>query len=743
MKIFRRHKAKGKDATGENDHVLAVQENTVDVRSLAINAKFYRQQVGDGQVRILTVQPGSHLDPISCTMREIKTKNAPSYDAVSYCWTHGVDLFPITVNGFDDFRVPANLIACLRRVRNIESERHVWIDAICINQGDETEKSEQVQQMPKIYGNGWQTLIWLGETEPDFPSCPVRDHGYCNTRGFSSIEHGSMLQLLEDFLQIAEKNSLRPDDKYLLRVWWKRLWCVQEFMLSPRVPKIMIGPHLVAWSDFVAVSGKIINPLFRWHAGDLEQWQAANRKRSLLELLRITSTSFACTDPRDRIFALLGITNDANLSIRADYTKTAEDVYTEATMYLINAENNIDMLLDQRISRQTSSLPTWIPDFMNLKNSTEAGTPDGFLASSEKPVTSISYRNPSVSCGCTGSCLTLRAIRFDRIVRRVAIEAERSSMPRNNLYLAGPIHFYREASGGCNSNTLNGPRCNVPIRPPSDRVLVSSYQSRRQIPRMAGWLDSVRQDSSFLDWLLGTLAVDSSSPSTTKLTRLPQIGLLLLDYLFNGSASLEQAVMYHRRNFVQGSRTRKAARNLIQRHQLPLRDSVLHDLQIALEVHLDVLDKISKTTTVTNVMNKADKLINSSRSHEYTELSHLISTYHGAHTSEQVILEDWEIAPVELTVDVEEASAGVQKSTSGYERVFFKTEDQHLGVGPGDLQEGDEIVMPFGSSRPWVIRSHGDHHVLVGDAFVPGIMTGQLEELWSKGDLEYTDYVLR
>jgi hypothetical protein len=552
-----------------------------------------------------------------------------------------------------------------------------------------------------------------------------------------------MLQLLEDYLQTAEKNSLRSDDKYLLRVWWKRLWCVQEFMLSPRVPKIMIGPHSVAWSDFVAVSGKIINPLFRWHAGDLEQWQAANRKRSLLELLRITSTSFACTDPRDRIFALLGITNDADLSIRADYTKTAEDVYTEATMYLINAENNIDMLLDQRTSRRTSSLPTWIPDFMNLKNSTEAGTPDGFLASSEKPVTSISHRDPSESCGCTGSCLTLRAIRFDRIVRRVAIEAERSSMPRNNLYLAGPIHFYREAPGGCNSNTLNGPRCSVPIRPSPDRVLVPSHQTRRQIPRMAGWLDSVRQDSSFVDWLLGTLAVDASSPSTTKLTRLPQIGLLLLDYLFNGSASLEQSVIYHRRNFVQGSRTRKAARNLIQRHRLPLRDSVLHDLQIALEVHLDVLDKISKITTVTNVMNKADKLINSSRSHEYTELSHLISTYRGAETSEQVILEDWEIAPVELTVDVAEAGAGVQKSESGYERVFFKTEDQHLGVGPGDLQEGDEIVVPFGSSRPWVIRSHGDHHVLVGDAFVPGIMTGQLEELWRKGDLEYTDYVLR
>jgi hypothetical protein len=75
--------------------------------------------------------------------------------------------------------------------------------------------------------------------------------------------------------------------------------------------------------------------------------------------------------------------------------------------------------------------------------------------------------------------------------------------------------------------------------------------------------------------------------------------------------------------------------------------------------------------------------------------------------------------------------------------VFFKTEDQHLGVGPEDLRIGDEVVVPFGSSRPWVLRSHGDHHVLVGEAFVPGIMTGQLEELWRKGDLKPTDYVLR
>lgn len=744
MKLFKRLDRKSRKTTEEeNDRAATVQADLFHVTNLSVNAKFYEQQVGEGQIRILTVLPGSHPDPISCIMRDIDTRDAPRYDAISYCWTHRTKVVPITVNGSDDFKIPAPLRACLRRVRQKGSATHVWVDAICINQADELEKSEQVRQMPKIYGSCWQTLIWLGDTEPDVPSCLVRDDGYCATGGFSSIEHGSMLQLLGDFLQIAEDASLRPDPEYLQRVWWKRLWCVQEFMLSPRAPKVMIGPHLVRWGDFLASSQTIVNPIFKGPWGGSNDWQAQNHRRSLLELLRITSTNFACTDPRDRIFALLGITNDTKLSIQADYNKTPEEVYSEATMYLIETENNIDMLLDQRVSRSNSSLPTWVPDFMNLKNSTAAGTPDGFRASSEKPVTAISYRPPSISCGCTGSCLTLRAIRFDKIARRMAIEAVCSRRPANQIYAAGPTHHFREAPDGRNHDTLSGPRHTCRVILPT-RQLVSSHQ-RKLSPRMASWLDQMDQDASFLDWVLESLAIDSSRASALNLDSLPQVGLLFLDYLFNGSQSLEQAVIYHRQGFTQDDRNRKAVQRLMQRHGLNTRQAVLHDLQIALEVQSDVLDKISKTTTMSNVMSKALKMIKYGREseHDLMPLSHLLDTYPGRDSLETVILKDWEIDPVALTVEVREAGAGVQKSTSGYERVFFKTDDQHLGVGPGDMQEGDEVVVPFGSSRPWVLRSHGDHHVFVGDAFIPGIMTGQLEELWRRGELNYTDYVVR
>ena len=742
MKLFKRLERKGKKTPSKEDAlVIEVPARLVHVANLSVNAKFYDQPIGAGQIRILTVRPGNYTDPVSCVMRETDFPNAPKYDAISYCWIYSPDLVPITVNGFDDFKVSVHLKACLRRVRQKCKEMHVWVDAICINQADEFEKSEQVRQMPKIYGNCWQTSIWLGDTELDAPSCAVRDDGYCATAGFSSIEHGSMLQLLGDALQVAEEDSLRSDPKHLLRVWWKRLWCVQEFMLSPRLPKVMIGPHLVRWSDFLTASQSFVNPIFRGPWGDADDWQAQNHKKSLLQLLRITSTNFACTDPRDRIFALLGITNDADLPIQANYAKTPEDVYSEATLYLIKAENNIDMLLDQRASRSTSSLPTWVPDFMNLKDSTAAGTPDGFRASSEKPVTAISYRPRSVPCGCTGTCLTLRAISFDKIARRVAVEVECAKRPSYQLYREDPAHRWREAPDGRNHDTLSGPpphRAALPFR----QFKHQSYQGNLP-PRMAAWLDAISQDMSFLDWLLGSLAIDSSQASTTKIDPLPQIGLLFLDYLLDGSHSLGQAVIYHRQHFTQEPRNRKMVQHLMQRHGLFPRQAVLHDLKLALEVQLDVLDKISRTTTVNNVMKKALKAVTFGRSSDNPELFDYLCTFPGRNTSESVVLEEWQFGIVDMAVVAVEAGADVQKSASGYERVFFKTAGQHLGVGPGDMREGDEVVVPFGSSRPWVLRSHGDHYILVGDAFVPGIMTGQLEELWKRGELDHTDYVLR
>lgn len=375
------------------------------------------------------------------------------------------------------------------------------------------------------------------------------------------------------------------------------------------------------------------------------------------------------------------------------------------------------MLLDGRVSRQNDSLPTWIPQFASIKKTKEASTFDAFRASSEKPVAAIIYREPSIPCGCTGSCLKLRAVKFDKIVRRVAVVAEFDAPEWEGGKFASSGMRQRErtydfevVSSGANSNRFDH----------SLRTEVKRKRSR--FPRCYQDL-CLENPQTILDWILQALAIDYTQPPLLRLERLPQIGLLFSDYLFNGTQSLEKVMKYyHDPNAARRCdwypttcfdfRTQAqlplhwertwvrdwslAQTGLVQRHRLSERQACLRDLEVAMELQFNVLSKIAKVT---------------------------------------------------IKPDRDSTGNAIPESTfspdSGYERVFFKTEDQHLGVGPGDLQEGDEVVVPFGSSRPWVLRSHGDHHVLVGEAFVPGIMTGQLEELWRRGDLEYTDYVLR
>lgn len=60
------------------------------------------------------------------------------------------------------FSATENLIVALRHLRYPDRTRALWIDALCINQKDEREKSLQVGMMGSIYRHAGRVLIWLG-----------------------------------------------------------------------------------------------------------------------------------------------------------------------------------------------------------------------------------------------------------------------------------------------------------------------------------------------------------------------------------------------------------------------------------------------------------------------------------------------------------------------------------------------------------------------------------------------------
>jgi hypothetical protein len=63
-------------------------------------------------------------------------------------------------------------------------------------------------------------------------------------------------------------------------------------------------------------------------------------------------------------------------------------------------------------------------------------------------------------------------------------------------------------------------------------------------------------------------------------------------------------------------------------------------------------------------------------------------------------------------------------------RLYFETEKGLLGMGPGLVQPGDQVVIFFGGNMPFILRPVGKLWRFLGVCFVHGIMRGEAVEGW-------------
>ncbi|KAJ9503020.1 hypothetical protein H2202_001172 [Exophiala xenobiotica] len=61
--------------------------------------------------------------------------------------------------------VTSNLHAALKALRHSKETQTFWIDAVCINQGDDHEKGTQIPLMKHIYGKAERVILWLGPSD--------------------------------------------------------------------------------------------------------------------------------------------------------------------------------------------------------------------------------------------------------------------------------------------------------------------------------------------------------------------------------------------------------------------------------------------------------------------------------------------------------------------------------------------------------------------------------------------------
>ncbi|KAK5712080.1 hypothetical protein LTR15_012149 [Elasticomyces elasticus] len=250
-------------------------------RDLSGEPLYTYSPVGSRQIRLLHVQPGTGYTNIECTLIEVDLTKDLAYEAVSYCWGSSEKPCNILCNG-RRMPVTESAVDALWRFRLPTAVRTVWLDAVCIDQANTSEKGEQVVMMAEIYGSARQVLAWVGH------AAVGSDTLFGKLQRVLRAVHKDVLRRLYDEEDEATKWLLYGDIYSLDHVRGidyrdnlERLRAYLSHMLNPDEARLSSAPGRDAWTSFCQIH------TFLHQEGYIKQDQSFKQRPLFRQLVRI------------------------------------------------------------------------------------------------------------------------------------------------------------------------------------------------------------------------------------------------------------------------------------------------------------------------------------------------------------------------------------------------------------------------------------------------------------------------
>ncbi|KAH7142747.1 heterokaryon incompatibility protein-domain-containing protein [Dactylonectria estremocensis] len=337
---------------------------------------------------------------------------SPQYEALSYTWGSADNPQTVQVisqgdlSEFRTLQIPKNLASALKHLRYPDKARSLWVDAICINQDDIPEKNTQVPRMADIFRLADRVVVWLG-AESDNSTLALSTLDYLAAQvemtkaswiwPSPGSAHQDWFHSLTDMPY--DDNTWQAIADMANRPYFSRLWVVQEIHLSNHKAVVQCGPHQITWQRFrrailclmwkrnlphsISSSKLPLLGTFCYH------FEVVN-----FPILLLSVTYQACSNPRDKVYGLLGLASSSLLAhIRPQYALPVASVYRGLFLGLTNHMKRLHFEFCSLRTSQPRQFSSWIPDLSgDLSELISRGV--GFVSGMSRA--EATYRAPDV-----------------------------------------------------------------------------------------------------------------------------------------------------------------------------------------------------------------------------------------------------------------------------------------------------------------------------------------------------------
>ena len=326
----------------------------------------YTPRLKPNQVRLLRVSaaaadaPPSPPSVVHVHLEVHDHDRCPEYETLSYTWGgedgDSAPSQPVFIGDFwDAVWQTKNCCAMLQFLRPVEGFRLVWVDALCINQKDDTERDQQVAAMARIYDEARRVVVYLG---PDVAT---------QTPGM----HPRRQKLQDSLVPSVHANAAAGHEqldlrRLLERRYFSRIWVVQELALSRQISIAL--RDLEVWADALTPAALQRNhPRWQWRRTRAPWVQNMAQREipdtDLYQVMRATTASDS-SDVRDRVFgvhALLGAGGGRGLE--PDYSLSALHCFLGTFAHLILNLGHVELMHSASGLAAQPPWPSWMPDY--------------------------------------------------------------------------------------------------------------------------------------------------------------------------------------------------------------------------------------------------------------------------------------------------------------------------------------------------------------------------------------------